>query len=183
MSPGHVRGIGLAAALALLAALRAGPGAAADVVSKRDIEAALAPPPAAADGAASQPKTRGIVIKAVEEKREVIDLNIPFELNSAQLQPQAVEQLAQLDAALKSESLAHSRFQIAGHTDSSGDAEYNHRLSIRRAETVRQYLVSHGISAGRLEATGFGKDRPLNPDDPANPANRRVEIRNLGAAP
>jgi outer membrane protein OmpA-like peptidoglycan-associated protein len=160
--------------------LQALPVAAADVVSKRDIEAALAPPPA--EHTANQPKTRGIVIKAVEEKKEVIDLNIPFELNSAQLQPQAVEQLAQLDAAMKSSSLGQSRFQIAGHTDSSGDPDYNRRLSMRRAEAVKQYLVGHGVAAERLEAAGFGRDRPLLPDDPANSANRRVEIRNLGAA-
>lgn len=155
---------------------------AADVVSKRDIEAALARPAATA-AAESQPRTRGIVIKAVEEKKEVIDLNIPFELNSAQLQPQAVAQLEQLDAALKSAALAGSRFEIAGHTDSSGDADYNRRLSVRRAETVRQYLIGRGVSAQRLVATGFGKDRPLVPEDPASAANRRVEIRNLGAAP
>lgn len=159
----------------------AGNGMAAEVVSKRDIEAALAPAAAAAES--SRPVTRGIVIKAVEEKKEVIDLNIPFEVNSAQLQPQAVAQLEQLGAALKSASLGRSRFQIAGHTDSSGDPDYNRRLSERRADTVRQYLVSHGVSGARLEATGFGKDRPLTPDDPTNAANRRVEIRNLGAAP
>jgi outer membrane protein OmpA-like peptidoglycan-associated protein len=155
------------------------------VKSKRDIEAALTPSshvPASAD-AASRPKTRGIVIKAAEERKEVIDLSIPFELNSAVLQPRAVAQLEQLEAALKSSALGGSRFQIAGHTDRSGDAGYNRRLSVLRAESVRQYLVNHGVSAPRLEAVGFGADQPLTPGDPENAANRRVEIRNLGAAP
>ena len=156
------------------------PGA---VVSKRDIEAALKPTLPAPVEPSSQPKTRGIIIKATEERKEVIDLNIPFEHNSAVLQPRAVEQLAQLDAALKSAALGGSRFQIAGHTDSSGAADYNRRLSIRRAETVTQYLVSHGVSALRLEAAGFGKDQPLLPEDPENAVNRRVEIRNLGTVP
>ena len=169
-------------AVAGLVLLLAQAAPAADVVSKRDIEAALARPAAPAAGE-SQPRTRGIVIKAVEEKKEVIDLNIPFELNSAQLQPQAVAQLEQLDAALKSAALGGSRFEIAGHTDASGDADYNRRLSVRRAETVRQYLISRGVNAQRLVATGFGKDRPLMPEDPTNAVNRRVEIRNLGAAP
>jgi outer membrane protein OmpA-like peptidoglycan-associated protein len=160
--------------------LLSGAGMAADVVSRRDIEAALAPSPVAE---AERPRTRGIVIKAIEERKEVIDLNIPFEVNSAQLQPQAAAQLEQLGAALKSASLGRSRFQIGGHTDSSGDPDYNRRLSERRADTVRKYLISHGVDAARLEATGFGKDRPLTPEDPTNAVNRRVEIRNLGAAP
>ncbi len=169
------------APVAGLALLLAQAAPAADVVRKRDIEAALAAP-AAAD-AESQPRTRGIVIKGVEEKKAVIDLNIPFQLGSAELQPQAVTQLDQLDAALKSAALGRSRFEIAGHTDSSGDADYNRLLSVRRAETVRQYLISRGVNAQRLVATGFGKERPLLPEDPTNAANRRVEIRNLGAAP
>ena len=168
------------ASLAALAVLLTQAAAAADVVSKRDIEAALARP---APSDESAPRTRGIVIKGVEEKKEVIDLNIPFEVNSDRLQTQAVAQLEQLDAALKSAALGRSRFEIGGHTDSSGDAEYNRKLSLRRAETVRQFLISRGVSAQRLVATGFGKDHPLTPDDPTNAANRRVEIRNLGAAP
>ena len=153
------------------------------VISKRDIEAALAPPVPVPAQASSQPKTRGIMIKAAEEKKEVIDLNIPFELNSAVLQPGAVAQLDQLNAALQSAALGGSRFQIAGHTDSRGDTGYNQRLSLRRAAAVRQYLVSHGVNAARLEAAGFGRDQPLLPQDPENALNRRVEIRNLGTGP
>jgi outer membrane protein OmpA-like peptidoglycan-associated protein len=144
-----------------------------EVVSGRDIEAALA----------AKPRTRGLVIKGTEEKKEVIDLNIPFELNSATLQPQAVAQLEQLDAALRSEALGRSRFMIAGHTDARGNAEYNRQLSLRRAQTVKQYLIAHGVAARRLEATGFGMDKLLMPADPQNGANRRVEITNLGESP
>ena len=148
------------------------------VVSGREIEEALAAKPR------TRGITRGLVIKgAAEEKKEVVDLNIPFELNSATLQPQAVTQLEQLDTALKSAALGRSRFMIAGHTDGRGNAEYNRQLSIRRAEAVKQYLVAHGVAAGRLEATGFGMDKLLMPGDPQNGANRRVEITNLGEAP
>lgn len=148
------------------------------VVSGREIEEALAAKPR------TRGLTRGLVIKgAVEEKKEVIDLNIPFELNSTTLQPQAVAQLEQLDTALKSDVLGRSRFMIAGHTDGRGNAEYNRQLSIRRAEAVKQYLVAHGVAARRLEATGFGMDKLLMPGDPQNGANRRVEITNLGEAP
>lgn len=149
------------------------------VVSGREIEEALTARPR------SRGLTRGLVIKsaAEEEKKEVIDLNIPFELNSATLQPQAVAQLEQLDTALKSAALRRSRFMIAGHTDGRGNAEYNRQLSVRRADAVKQYLAAHGVAPKRLEATGFGMDKLLLPNDPQNGANRRVEITNLGETP
>jgi outer membrane protein OmpA-like peptidoglycan-associated protein len=162
--------------------------AADGVVSSRDIEAALAPRGAPAEpathSAADAPRTRGIVIKAAaEERRGVVDLNVPFELNSAALAPRAMAQLQQLDAALNSAALAQARFLVAGHTDSSGEQEYNRRLSLRRAETVRDWLAAHGVEARRLETAGYGSERPVTPQDPRDPANRRVEIRRLGAAP
>jgi outer membrane protein OmpA-like peptidoglycan-associated protein len=148
-----------------------------DVVSGQQIEQAL-----------SKPKSRGITLRAVTETKGTaepanIDLNIPFQLNSSELQPAASAQLEQLEAALKSESLAGDRFMVAGHTDAQGSAEYNRQLSLRRAETVKRFLVARGISPGRLESTGFGKDRLLHPDEPNAAANRRVEIRNLGSVP
>ena len=91
-------------------------------------------------------------------------------------------QLRQLAAALQSESLTPYRFLIAGHTDASGDADYNRRLSGRRAETVRRSLIDAGIDPKRLDARGFGEDELLDPANPRSGANRRVEIRNLGAA-
>ena len=76
--------------------------------------------------------------------------------------------------------LAIYRFQIAGHTDASGSAEYNRRLSRDRAETVRRFLVTRGIDPDRLEVVGNGEDELLLPDWPLHAGNRRVEIRNLG---
>lgn len=149
------------------------PGAGDAVVSGSDIERALA----------AAPRTRGIVLQATTERKELINLNIPFELNSSQLQEQAVAQLEQLESALKSSALSNSRFLVAGHTDGSGNAEYNRQLSRRRAESVKQFLVSHGVEAERLQTAGFGKDQLLTPDEPGNPLNRRVEIRNLGERP
>jgi outer membrane protein OmpA-like peptidoglycan-associated protein len=171
------------AALALAAAThaqaQARAPAPAGIVSSEQIERALAPPAAPAAGAA---KTRGLVLRAKTESREVVDLNVPFELDSAVLQPQAVAQLEQLLAALTGSALRDFRFRVAGHTDARGDAGYNRKLSMRRAEAVRRFLVEHGLDGSRLECVGLGEDEPLLPDDPDNAANRRVEIRNLGAA-
>lgn len=67
--------------------------------------------------------------------------------------------------------------EIAGHTDARGGAAYNIRLSERRAEAVRQYLLAAGIGEQQLIARGYGESRPLRRDDHA--ANRRVELRLL----
>jgi outer membrane protein OmpA-like peptidoglycan-associated protein len=68
---------------------------------------------------------------------------------------------------------------IQGHTDDKGNAERNRGLSRDRANTVMQYLTGHGIAATRLQAHGFGPDRPLvqGRSRRARAANRRVEFR------
>jgi OOP family OmpA-OmpF porin len=66
---------------------------------------------------------------------------------------------------------------IEGHTDNVGTAAYNKKLSQRRAEAVKQYLVEKGINANRITAEGFGFDRPIasNDTDEGRQQNRRVE--------
>jgi len=77
------------------------------------------------------------------------------------------------------------KVEVAGHTDSRGDAEYNQRLSERRAKAVYDYLVENGVDESRLIGPiGFGETRPLvpnqNPDGSDNPQgraeNRRTEL-------
>jgi len=71
------------------------------------------------------------------------------------------------------------RFQISGHTDDRGGHDYNVDLSRRRAESVRQYLIEHGIDASRLETEGYGPDRPIasNEGKRGRAKNRRIEFR------
>ena len=123
-----------------------------------------------------QPATRGLGVRA----KAKVDLNIPFEINSSELKPEAKRQLLQLEEALQRDELAGFRFAIVGHTDASGSAAYNRRLSEARAESVRQFLVDRGIDPDRLDATGRGEEELLYPDRPRHGANRRVEIKNLG---
>jgi OmpA-OmpF porin, OOP family len=143
------------------------------VISATQIEQALQPPP----------RTRGLAVHARTETKQMIDLNIPFEFNSSELQPQATAQLKQLQSALTSEALIRDHFMVAGHTDGTGSAQYNQRLSMRRAATVKQYLVRNGVAAARLEAVGYGAGHLALPEHPEDAANRRVEIRNLGVQP
>jgi outer membrane protein OmpA-like peptidoglycan-associated protein len=70
------------------------------------------------------------------------------------------------------------RFEISGHTDSTGSADLNRELSMSRAEAVRDYLVARGVDPSRLEVQGYGADRPIDDNGTieGRARNRRVEI-------
>ena len=70
------------------------------------------------------------------------------------------------------------RIRIAGHCDERGSDEYNLALGNRRATSSKQYLVSHGIEAGRIETVSYGEERPLAPghDEASWAQNRRDEF-------
>lgn len=75
--------------------------------------------------------------------------------------------------------------RVEGHTDARGDHDYNVALSQRRAEAVVRYLVEHGVAEARLDAIGYGPDRPLVPDaasDEQHAQNRRVELTIVGSS-
>lgn len=89
---------------------------------------------------------------------------------------------ALVDAKKKLEKagVQNFKFEVSGHTDSSGSAEHNKELSLKRAERMKKELVSKGIPEGDIVAVGVGADRPVvKPDDtPAKKAkNRRYEVQ------
>jgi outer membrane protein OmpA-like peptidoglycan-associated protein len=124
---------------------------------------------------------RGLARKPDSVSQPSVNLNVPFEYNSSALKPQADKQLEQLEQALALPDLVNERFVVAGHTDAKGSAEYNKQLSLRRAETVKHFLVQKGIDPKRLDTVGYGSEKPLAPDHPDDPSNRRVEIRTVVA--
>jgi outer membrane protein OmpA-like peptidoglycan-associated protein len=123
---------------------------------------------------------RGLMVQG-EEKPPSIDLYIPFEYNSDKLKTEALLTLKRLGAALKDTRLSGYRFEIAGHTDAKGSVEYNQKLSERRAEAVRNYIVfQYDVEPDRIETAGFGKTQLLDPLKPEDGINRRVPVINLG---
>lgn len=134
-------------------------------------------------GEATAPKMRGIkpINPAASEAPKAVSMELTFEFNSARLSGEAKQVLGNLGGALQDQKLKDYPFRIEGHTDSKGSAAYNQRLSERRAQSVKTYLVGRlGIESRRLETVGKGEAEPLDPNDPENAANRRVQIVNLG---
>lgn len=107
-------------------------------------------------------------------------MEVTFDFNSAVVGPQAMPTLDTLGRALTSPELKGGTYMVAGHTDAKGKAKVNLALSQRRAEAVRDYLVSKfGIEKATLVPMGFGKERLKNPKSPNAAENRRVQIVNL----
>ena len=142
----------------------------ARVGGKKPVATASTSAKAGIKTAAATPKSK---ITAAAPRR--VDLRLTFELASATLTPQAMEEARVFAEALKSEKLSDRRFAIEGHTDSIGDRAYNLDLSRRRAEAVRDYLTSLGVPASRLQTVGYGFDRPLDGRSARAEENRRVE--------
>ena len=103
-------------------------------------------------------------------------LGIAFEFDSADLTEPARLDLDNVADALNGPELTGTRLTIEGHTDASGSAAYNLRLSQQRAEAVVAYLTRRGVAAGRLHAVGFGEHRLLPEHDETDDRQRRVEI-------
>jgi OOP family OmpA-OmpF porin len=100
---------------------------------------------------------------------------IRFEFDSSELTPGAKRILARVAEALASSELGALALVVEGHTDAAGADDYNQRLSLRRAESVKRHLVAaHGIAAARLKPSGKGETELLDRDDPGSAANRRV---------
>ena len=101
---------------------------------------------------------------------------VEFDFDKATLRPENRELLSRIAGVLLTSK--GYRVQIHGHTDDIGSSEYNQRLSERRADAVRNYLVDAGIDPGIVSTKGHGKTSPVVPGTTprARAKNRRVEI-------
>ena len=123
-------------------------------------------------------KTRGIKRDAMKPKAASLE-TVTFEFNSDKLTDEAKTSLNELGKALTSEELHGYTFDLQGHTDGVGSAEYNLALSKRRAESVKRYLTAEfQIDTARLKTVGKGKAELKDPSQPASEVNRRVQVVN-----
>lgn len=106
---------------------------------------------------------------------KTLTLNIEFNTNSSKIQKTSFPLLNELGNTLVSDRFRGITMVIAGHTDEIGNKEYNKKLSLKRAQAVRQYLLrKFNLSQSQLLTFGFGENNILEKGN--HPLNRRVEI-------
>lgn len=132
------------------------------------------------DGGGCPLKTPAPVEKVIiteEDRRVVRDAikNLEFDLGKATIRAKSFPTLNRVANLLVTKSFS---LKLAGHTDNTGSADLNMRLSKDRAESVKAYLVAQGVNASRVEATGYGKNQPIatNKTAAGRQKNRRVEF-------
>jgi len=108
-----------------------------------------------------------------------------FDFDKTVIKPEGKAKLDELVGKLKETDV--EVIIATGHTDSIGSDAYNMKLSMRRAESVKAYLISRGVDANRIQTVGKGERQPVAPnklngkDNPAGRAlNRRVEVEVIG---
>jgi OOP family OmpA-OmpF porin len=128
------------------------------------------PPPAPAPPPPPKPVTEKVTFAA----------DVFFDFDKAVLKPEGKAKLDDLVGKLKATAL--EVIIAIGHTDSIGSDAYNQKLSVRRAEAVKAYLVSKGIEPNRIYTEGKGKSQPIASNSTAEgrAKNRRVEIEVVG---
>ena len=109
-------------------------------------------------------------------KLEILD-KIYFKTNSDEILPKSFPILDAVAATLKGNPQI-VKIEIQGHADERGDDEHNLTLTEGRAQSVRQYLVDHGVEAERLQAHGYGENKPVCRESTEEcwSKNRRVEF-------
>jgi outer membrane protein OmpA-like peptidoglycan-associated protein len=125
--------------------------------------------------------THIIMVKA-EVGSKVVLKNVFFDIGKSDLKPESIAEVEKIRELLVANPQLN--VQINGHTDNTGNAASNKVLSLKRATSVVNYLIAHGISEVRLSAKGFGSERPIvsNDDESEGRAiNRRTEIEIIEA--
>ena len=109
---------------------------------------------------------------------------VQFETGKADIKPESHGLLDEVAKVLKDNPQIEV-ISVEGHTDSTGSADFNRKLSKQRADSVSKYLSGKGVKAARMEPKGFGPDRPIadNETDAGKEANRRVEFNILKQGP
>jgi OOP family OmpA-OmpF porin len=136
----------------------------------------LFPEPVAEAPAAPPPPPQPVYEKVT------ISATALFDFNKATLKPEGKAAIRDLADKIKTKGAQVVDIDVIGHTDSVGPEEYNMGLSIRRATSVKDYMVSEGIDAGIIDVIGKGELNPVasNATDAGRAQNRRVDI-NIGA--
>lgn len=114
-------------------------------------------------------------------KLRQFNVEITFDFDSDRIRPESYETIGLIADALHTPYLWGQRFFVVGHTDAKGKREYNLELSQRRANAIREALVTtFRVPEGQLEAVGLGEEDLRDPQKPDSEINRRVQLINVG---
>ena len=138
-----------------------------------------APAPAPAYVAPAPAPAPAYVAPQPAAPQKLVLEGVNFDFDKATLRQEDVSELDKNVEALK--AWGDVNIEVAGHTDSMGSDAYNMKLSQRRAEAVRNFLISRGVAADRLTAKGYGESQPVadNATEEGRFKNRRVELAPL----
>ena len=119
------------------------------------------------------------VVRNGDEITLVMPGNITFDTGRSEVKAGFFETLESVGLVLK--EFDKTKIEVSGHTDSTGGADLNQRLSEQRAQSVGQFLVTQGVASSRVQAIGFGPRYPVATNSTAEgrAANRRVELKLL----
>lgn len=145
-----------------------------------ECDAGMMPKKAAAEPA---PKPAPVVARPEPKPEPVIEkvslkAGALFDVGKADLKPAGKSELDAMVSKIKDNNTQIEQVTVTGHTDSAGASDYNRKLSERRAEAVKAYLVSRGLSSDRIVTRGAGDSEPVasNKTAAGRTQNRRVDI-------
>jgi OOP family OmpA-OmpF porin len=141
-------------------------------VATKECNPELFPEPVAQAAPPPQPSYEKVTISATAL----------FDFDSDVLKDEGKAAIEDLSDSIKSKGGSVVDVDVVGHTDSTGPEEYNEQLSLRRATSVKNYMVEQGVDAGIIDVSGKGETMPIadNGTREGRAQNRRVEI-NVGA--
>lgn len=124
----------------------------------------------------SDDKSKKLSLEKIERGKSIIIPDINFQFGKAYLMPQSLNILDDLiKTMIKNPNM---KIEVRGFTDNVGKAPYNQKLSERRADSVREYMIKNGISPERISAVGYGEKNPVadNKTKEGRAKNRRTEF-------
>lgn len=126
-----------------------------------------------------KPLLKNILLNPILSGTAITLNNIFFKTDQYDLEPTSLAELEKIFTFLQQNPQV--RIEIGGHTDNTGSAEYNYQLSLKRAEAVSEYLIQRGIDPARIQAKGYGFDKPAdeNFSEKGRARNRRTELKIL----
>jgi OOP family OmpA-OmpF porin len=118
-----------------------------------------------------------IQVASIDETTKIVLNNVFFDFDKAELKQESYPELNRIATLMKEKGSIE--VEIAGHTDATGDANYNLGLSKRRANAVAKYLISQGVAKDKIQVAFFGETKPVESNESVEgrKKNRRVEFR------